>query len=80
MGKVRYMENLKAFLNGLSRENQELFAARCNTSLGYLRKAISLRQQLGAALCVNIERESVGFVRCEELRPDVDWAYLRKSN
>ena len=80
MGKVRYMDNLKTFLNGLSREEQEKFASRCKTSIGYLRKAISMRQQLGPALCVNIERESGRAVRCEELRQDVDWAYLRKSN
>jgi len=24
-----------------------------------------------------IERATKGAVRCEELRPDVDWAYLR---
>lgn len=27
--------------------------------------------------CPGIERETAGAVRCEELRPDIDWAYLR---
>ena len=53
------------------------FATSCGTSEGYLRKAISTQQRLGAALCVNVERESSGTVRCEDLRPDVDWGYLR---
>ena len=29
--------------------------------------------------CPTIERLTNGGVRCEELRPDVDWAYLRCS-
>lgn len=27
--------------------------------------------------CPAIERATKGAVRCEDLRPDVDWAYLR---
>lgn len=27
--------------------------------------------------CIKIERLTGGIVTCEELRPDVDWAYLR---
>lgn len=27
--------------------------------------------------CLEIERETGGAVRCEDLRPDVDWAVLR---
>jgi DNA-binding transcriptional regulator YdaS (Cro superfamily) len=30
--------------------------------------------------CPVIERETGGAVRCEELRPDVDWAYLRNND
>lgn len=30
-----------------------------------------------AELCIVLERESHGAVTCEDLRPDVDWAYLR---
>lgn len=29
--------------------------------------------------CPAIERATGGAVRCEDLRPDVDWAYLRNS-
>lgn len=29
--------------------------------------------------CPSIERLVSGAVLCEELRPDVDWAYLRQS-
>lgn len=71
------METLRAFLNKLSPLDQAEFSERCKTSVGYLRKAISTRQRLGESLAIAIERESAGAVTCEELRPDVDWAYLR---
>jgi len=71
------MDKLKIYLNGISLNEQQAFACRCSTSLGYMRKAISTRQRLGERLCINIERETFGAVRCEDLRPDVDWAVLR---
>lgn len=30
-----------------------------------------------AARCPDIERATCGAVRCEEMRPDVDWAFIR---
>jgi DNA-binding transcriptional regulator YdaS (Cro superfamily) len=30
--------------------------------------------------CIAIERATKGAVRCEDLRPDVDWAVLRNSD
>lgn len=32
-----------------------------------------------AERCPAIEKATSGAVRCEDLRPDVDWAYLRNS-
>ncbi|MFM0324823.1 YdaS family helix-turn-helix protein, partial [Caballeronia glebae] len=58
---------------------QEEFARRCGTTVGYLRKAISAGQKLGESLCINIDCESGGAVRCEDLRADVNWAHLRNS-
>ena len=71
------MESLRSFLNSLSTDDQRAFAERCNTSVGYLRKCLSTGQNIGEATVIAIERESGGVVRCEQLRPDVDWAYLR---
>jgi DNA-binding transcriptional regulator YdaS (Cro superfamily) len=34
-------------------------------------------RQVPAERCPAIERATDGAVTCEELRPDVDWAYLR---
>ncbi len=76
---ILVMDKLLALLNSLSTADQRDFASRCGTTVGYLRKAISTGQQLGESLCINIDRESGGVVRCEDLAPAVDWAYLRRS-
>lgn len=69
--------NLRDYINSLTTEQQEQFADRCETSVGYLRKALSCGQKIGESLCIAIEKESGRKVTCEEVRPDVDWAYLR---
>lgn len=66
------METLRNYLNALSLEKQREFAAHCETSLEYLRKAISKKQKLGAALSVSIETNSGGIVSRKNLHPD-DW-------
>lgn len=71
------MEKLLSYLNSLPKEARSNYVGRCRTSEGYLRKAISKGQRLGEGLCISLDRESGGTVRCEDLRPDVDWAYLR---
>ncbi len=38
------------------------------------------RDRVPAEYCPAIERATDGEVRCEELRPDADWAYLRSSS
>lgn len=73
------MDTLRTYLNGLSVDDQAAFANRCGSTVGYLRKALSVKSQLGINLCIEIERESGGAVRCEDLRPDIDWGYLRTS-
>lgn len=35
-------------------------------------------RRVPAERCPDIERATLGAVKCEELRPDVNWAYLRK--
>lgn len=66
------MDKLLAYLNSLSKDDQDAFAKRCGTSVGYLRKACSINQRLGAELCSAIERESGGAVTRKHLRP-IDW-------
>ncbi|MGS4233799.1 transcriptional regulator [Serratia marcescens] len=66
------MEKLQLYLNSLGIEQQKAFAGQCNTSVGYLRKAISNKQKLGAALSVRIESNSGGQVSRKDLHPN-DW-------
>lgn len=73
------MESLRAYLNGRPVEEQQDFAARCGTTIGYLRKALSTKPDLDAELVIALERESGGVVRCEDVRPGVDWEYLRNT-
>jgi DNA-binding transcriptional regulator YdaS (Cro superfamily) len=37
-----------------------------------------LRGRIPAEHCPGIERATRGLVKCEELRPDIDWAVLRE--
>jgi DNA-binding transcriptional regulator YdaS (Cro superfamily) len=73
------MKKLLDYLNAMDPAEQQQFAKRCGTSVGYIRKAASIGQKLGESLSIAIDRETSGEVTCEELRPDVDWAYLRGS-
>ena len=73
------MDKLLKFLNSLSRDDRAAFVASCGTSEGYLRKAISVKQRFGTALCIALERESRGAISCEDLIPDADWAFIRAS-
>lgn len=66
------METLRVYLNALPTGKQREFATQCGTSLEYLRKAISKKQKLGAALSVLIEFYSGGAVNRKALHPD-DW-------
>ena len=73
------MDEFLKYLNSLTPSAQEDFADRCGTSVGYIRKAISVGQQFGEGLCILFERESQGAVTCEQLRPDLleQWHYSR---
>lgn len=71
------MHILIDYINALPVAARDGFAARCGTTIGYLRKAVSVGQRIKAETCINIERESGGAVACEDLRPDVDWATVR---
>lgn len=68
---------LNQYIKRLSRTGLEDFARRCETSVGQIKQVALGNRRAGESLAINIERESGGAVRCEDLRPDVDWAYIR---
>lgn len=73
------MDKLLTYLKSLNPEARDEFAKRCGTTVGYLRKAISVNQRLGELLCLRIGLESAGAIKPEDMRPDLDWEYLRKA-
>lgn len=66
------MEKLLSYLNSLPKQDRVRYVDACQTSEGYLRKAISTGQRLGIGLCSRLERESNRAVTRRDLRPD-DW-------
>ena len=73
------MEKLRSYLKSLNAQQKEAFAQDCKTTLNYLRRAISTKSRLGEGLVMRIEAASAGTVKCEDLRPDVDWHYFRST-
>lgn len=75
------MEKLRFLLKKMTPEEQKIFALNCGTTIGYLRKRLSDKtSNLGVKICIEIEDKSDGQVRCEDLRPDVNWAVVRGGN
>lgn len=58
-------------------DRRRAIAARSGIGDAYLYQILTGRKVASPELCIAIERESKREVTCEELRPDVDWAYLR---
>jgi DNA-binding transcriptional regulator YdaS (Cro superfamily) len=64
----------------LQLDQRRHLAGRCGIGDAYLYQILSGRKLASPELCIVIERESSGAIRCEDLRPDVDWAYIRATN
>ncbi len=64
------MDKLRIYLNSMAPSQQVAFALRCGTTIGYLRKAISIKQLLSESLAIAIERETAGSVTVADLRPE----------
>lgn len=65
------MESLRRYLATLSPTQQTAFARRCGTTIGYLRKALSVSPRLDGALVRRLDEESDGAVARADLRPDI---------
>lgn len=69
---------LREYIKGMTPADLESFANSCGTTAGQMKQvAYNRARRSGESLAISIERESGGRVTCEELRPDVDWAYIR---
>ena len=79
VGKIARMEKLRDYINALSTDEKNQFALRAGTTIGILRKAISVKQKLGEGICIRLVKASDGGLLPEDLRPDVDWDVVRDS-
>lgn len=71
MGIVCRMKTLHDYLGTLSTDEQKAYADAAGTSIGYLRKAISVGHRMDGALCRRLDELSSGSVKRSELRPDI---------
>lgn len=71
------MDKLIEYINSLSSPDREKLEKKINTTINYLRRANSGKVRLGVNVCISIEKHTGGVVRCEDLRPDIDWGFLR---
>jgi len=69
------MQELKEFIYSMPFDEQLSFARSCNTTLGYLKKAIYKNHELGPELSVLIEENSGKKVTRRMLHP---LSYLKK--
>ncbi|HBP47520.1 YdaS family helix-turn-helix protein [Pseudomonas sp.] len=72
--------SLYSYIKTLDKPTFDYFAGACQTSVGQIRQVAYGNRRASAKLAINIERETCGVVTCEELRNDIDWAFLRKSS
>lgn len=72
--------NLNSYLERKDSEPAVLLAKRLLVAPALLSQWRTGARPVPAERCPAIERETGGLVRCEDLRPDVDWAYLRQTD
>jgi DNA-binding transcriptional regulator YdaS (Cro superfamily) len=75
-------KKLLSFLKSLpvDQSDRDTFAEKCGTSWAYLKQVSYGNKACQAWLAVNLERESKGTLKCEEIcSENVDWAYIRAA-
>ena len=72
---IRYIGNAVAIVGGVNR-----LACRIGVPVQSVYFWLSGARRIPADYCPAIERETEHAVRCEDLRPDVDWGVLRSTS
>lgn len=67
---------LSTYLNSLTYAEQVLFAQKCHTTIGYMRKRISLKRQFGFKIANEIAAH--GIMKPADLRPNDYFNYVWK--
>lgn len=64
------------YIKPMTKEVLDDFAARCGSTVGQL-KQVAYGRRASADLAIRIDMASDGVVNCEDIREDINWAYLR---
>ncbi|MDN6872925.1 YdaS family helix-turn-helix protein [Pseudomonas citronellolis] len=64
------------YIKPMTKEELDAFAARCGSTVGQLRQ-VAYGRRASADLAIRIDMASDGVVNCEDIRGDINWAYLR---
>jgi len=73
------MDTFRTYFKALTKDEREQLAAQVGTSAAYLWQIAYKQRRCNESMAIEIEKASKGAVRVEDLRPDVDWAYIRSS-
>jgi len=73
------MDTFHTYFKGLTKAERDAFAAKVGTSAAYLWQIAYKQRRCAESLAIEIEKASNRAVNVEDLRPDVDWAYVRSS-
>lgn len=68
------------FIKPLDKNALLSLARQCGTTPGQLKQVAYGNRRANASLAIALDRETEGVIKCEETRPDIDWAYLRNSS
>ena len=64
------------YIKPMTKEALDDFAASCGSTVGQLRQ-VAYGRRASADLAIRIDMASGGVVNCEDIREDINWAYLR---
>lgn len=73
------MNTFHAYFKALSKDARQAVADKVGTSVAYLWQIAYEQRRCAESLAIEIEKASNRAVKVEDLRPDVDWAYVRSS-
>ncbi|WP_297576233.1 YdaS family helix-turn-helix protein [uncultured Deefgea sp.] len=68
--------DIKSYIS-IEKSRAAVLADAIGSTVAYIKHLAAGRKRCGESLAIEIEKYTHGEIRCEELRPDVDWAYLR---
>lgn len=72
------MNTFHAYFKSLSKDERKAIADQVGTSVAYLWQIAYEQRRCAESMAIEIEKASRRAVLVEDLRPDVDWAYVRR--